>query len=70
MGALMSEYRVEVIADNSGEWCGNALRFDTADEARAYALDLSSRWMLVRASSVVDADGEGRVVVTDYRGDG
>ena len=66
----MPEYRVEVIADDSGEWCGNALRFDNADEARAYALDLSSRWMLVRASSVVRTTGESRVVVTDYRSDG
>ena len=66
----MGDYRVEVIADDSGEWCSNALRFDTADEARAYALDLSSRWMQVRASSTVDAAGGGRVVITDYRGDG
>ncbi len=42
------KYRVEVIADNSGEWAGNGLKFDTATEAVEYARDLMSRWMLVR----------------------
>jgi len=39
---------VEVIADDSGKFCGNGLRFDTAKEAIAYGEDLSSRWLLVR----------------------
>lgn len=44
---------VEVIADNSGKFCGNALRFDTLDEATAYAKDLAWRWTLVREWRVV-----------------
>ena len=29
-------FKVEVIADDSGTWVSNALRFDTEAEARAY----------------------------------
>jgi hypothetical protein len=54
-------YRVEVIADSSGKWCGNAIRFDTVDEGKAYGADLASRWTLVRAWRVVDGD-EDQVV--------
>jgi len=70
-------YRVEVIADDSGQWCGNGLRFTSRVEATDYARSLSSRWMLVRAASVVGVDGtvlhvDGREVdrdvVVDYRG--
>ena len=43
----------EVIADSSGKWTGNALRFATAAEASAYVADLSSRWVLVRDVRVV-----------------
>ena len=41
-------YKPEVIADSSGKWCGNALRFATYDEALANARDLAGRWMMVR----------------------
>ena len=47
-------YKVEVIADGSGTWCGNALRFATTEEAEAYAKDLETRWTLVRDWRVVD----------------
>jgi len=50
--------KVEVIADNSGEWCGNALRFDTVDDAKAYGADLAGRWTLVRAWRVVEVASE------------
>jgi hypothetical protein len=39
---------VEVIADSSGKWCGNALRFATKAEAEIYAIDLMMRWTAVR----------------------
>jgi hypothetical protein len=39
---------VEVIADNSGQWCGNGIRFATHDDAAAYAKGLAWRWTLVR----------------------
>ena len=28
-------FKPEVIADSSGQWCGNALRFATREEAEA-----------------------------------
>lgn len=47
-------YKVEVIADNSGKWCGNGLRFLTLAEAEAYANSLFGRWMAVRETRVVE----------------
>lgn len=46
-------YKAEVIADSSGEWVGNALRFATKEEAEKYAMDLSMRWTAVRDWRVV-----------------
>jgi hypothetical protein len=51
-----ASYKVEVVADDSGEWCGNELRFALKDEAEAYAADLSGRWLAVRAWRVVGSD--------------
>jgi hypothetical protein len=47
-----------VIADSSGKWCGNALRFKTKPEAETYAKDLASRWTLVTEWRVVESDEE------------
>ena len=58
----------EVIADASGKWCGNQLRFATREEAEANVADLYSRWMLVRQTRVVESDDpvnykwEGRLI--------
>ncbi len=49
-------YKVEVIADNSGEWTGNALQFDTVEKAEEYARDLAGRWMAVRQWRVWDME--------------
>jgi hypothetical protein len=54
-GAVMS-WKPEVIADNSGKWCGNALRFATRAEAEANVLDLAMRWTSVRDTRVVESD--------------
>lgn len=45
----------EVIADDSGKFYGNALRFATKEEAEANVRDLSWRWMLVRETRVVES---------------
>jgi hypothetical protein len=45
----------EVIADSSGKWCGNGLRFATKEEAEANVRDLSFRWILVRDTRVVES---------------
>jgi hypothetical protein len=50
-------YKTEVIADGSGKWAGNGLRFASEDEAQCYVFDLSSRWTAVRDTRVVE-DGE------------
>jgi hypothetical protein len=44
----MTSYKPEVIADSSGKWATNALRFATEAEALAFGDDLASRWTLVR----------------------
>jgi hypothetical protein len=43
----------EVIADTSGKWANNAVRFATKIEAEAYVRDLMSRWVLVTDTRVV-----------------
>lgn len=45
----------EVIADASGKFCGNALRFATREEAEAQVFDLSMRWLSVRETRVVES---------------
>jgi hypothetical protein len=46
-------WKPEVIADSSGEWCGNQLRFATKKEAEDNVFDLSMRWTSVRDTRVV-----------------
>ena len=48
-------YAPQVIADNSGIWTGNALRFATREEAQANADTLMMRWHLVRDVRVVES---------------
>ena len=49
-------FKAEGIADSSGEWVGNALRFATRKEAEDYVFDLSMRWTLVCDTRVVESD--------------
>ena len=46
----------EVIADNSGKWAGNALRFATKEEAEANVANLAARWLAVIDTRVVESD--------------
>lgn len=48
-------WKVEVIADNSGEWAGNDLHFATKAEAQVYARDLMERWTAVRETRVIES---------------
>lgn len=50
-------YRVEVVADSTGNWVGNALVFVDLEEAKQYAIDLFSRWTAVREWRVIDDAG-------------
>ena len=52
----MKSWKPEVIADRSGTWCGNALRFATKPEAENYVADLAIRWTLVVDTRVVESD--------------
>jgi hypothetical protein len=55
--AAPGKYKVQVIADSSGTWAGNGLRFHCVTEAAAHARDLAGRWRLVTRWRVVDDDG-------------
>jgi hypothetical protein len=48
-------YAVEVIADNSGKFCGNACRYTTHEEAKLAGDELASRWFAVRDTRVVES---------------
>ena len=47
-------FKAEVIADSTGTFCGNGLRFATKAEAEVYAIDLALRWTAVRDWRVVE----------------
>ena len=49
-------YAVEVVADNSGKFVGNALRFPSRAMAEAYAADLFARWTAVREWRVIESN--------------
>jgi hypothetical protein len=51
-------WAAEVIADGSGKFAGNGLRFATKEEAETYVADLASRWTLVRETRVVPSTDE------------
>ena len=53
---MKPSYTAEVVADRSGQFCGNNCYFATAEEAKQYADDLAGRWMLVTATRVVSSD--------------
>ena len=55
----MSQFKVEVIADNSGQWCSNELVFATREEGEVYARGLARRWTLVREWRVVETETPG-----------
>jgi hypothetical protein len=46
----------QVVADSSGTWCGNALRFQTKEEAEASAADLQARWILVTRTRAMPSE--------------
>ena len=53
--ALASSWAPEVIADSSGKWTGNQLRFATKAEAEGNVYNLMMRWTLVRETRVVES---------------
>ena len=55
-------YKVEVIADNSGKWCGNQIEHADYDTARIAAIDLANSWLSVRRARVLGLDDNGAIV--------
>ena len=51
-----TSYAVQVIADSSGLWAGNGCRYATREDAEAAAVDLATRWTLVREWRVIESD--------------
>jgi hypothetical protein len=52
-GEAGMSWKIELVVDDSGEWEGDPLRFETEREALAYARDLEFRWSAVRDKRVV-----------------
>jgi len=48
----------EFIADSSGVWAGNGLRFAKREDAEAWARGLADRWILVREHRAVPSEEE------------
>ena len=55
-GEARMSWKIEVVVDDSGEWEGDPLRFETQREALAYARDLEFRWSAVREKRVVKSE--------------
>jgi hypothetical protein len=53
---MIKSYKPEVIADSSGKWTSNGLRFATREEAEQNVVDLMMRWYAVRETRVVESD--------------
>ncbi len=49
-------WKPEVIADDSGKWCGNGLAFLKKEDAEEWVKGLEQRWFLVRATRVVESE--------------
>lgn len=60
MNGTAQQFAVEVqtVSCDPDDWTGNALRFDSVEEAREYGVDLWSRWTAVSKWRVVDQDGK------------
>jgi len=60
-------YKGQVIADSTGKWCDNALRFATYDEAAANVSDLAMRWTMVEKYRVVESDDPVNYTYHDHQ---
>jgi len=48
-------WKPEVQTDSTGQWYGNALRFETEQEAKDNVRDLENRWMAVLSTRVTES---------------
>lgn len=49
-------YAVEVHSPDDDSWAGNALRFETKEEADSYGFDLLSRWFTPDDYRIVESE--------------
>jgi hypothetical protein len=49
-------FKPEVKTNNIDPWAGNAIRFETRQEAEDYVIDLAMRWTSVLETRVVEVD--------------
>lgn len=54
----VKSFKVEVIADDSGEWCSNSRRYADSEKAREAGSSLASRWLAVRKWRVEPSEDE------------
>ena len=66
-GEAGMSWKIEVVVDDSGEWEGDPLRFETEREALAYARDLEFRWSAVRDKRVVKSEDPANYCWPQYR---
>jgi hypothetical protein len=66
-GEAGMSWKIEVVVDDSGEWEGDPLRFETEREALAYARDLEFRWSAVRDKRVVKSEEPVNCRWPEYR---
>lgn len=62
---MATSWAPEVIADNSGKWTRNGLRFATKAEADANVYSLFMRWTLVREYRSVETDDPVTAIWTE-----
>ena len=55
-GEAGMSWKIEVVVDDSGEWEGDPLRFETQREALAYARDHEFRWSALRDKRIVKSE--------------
>lgn len=55
-GGTVKSFKAEVIADSSGKWVSNMLRFPSRERAENYVADLMMRWTSVTDTRVVECD--------------
>lgn len=60
-------WRPEVIADGSGQWAWNQLRFATREEAEDYVHRLFLRWSAVRDTRVTESSDPVNAAFVDER---
>lgn len=64
---MSKSFAPQVTTGYDVEFCGNALRFATREEAEANVSDLRSRWVLVNHTRVVESDDEPNYQWVDAR---